>query len=137
MAIAMLGEPITAKEALDMGMIYKTTESVQLMDKALKVAFKLASGPTYVNVFKSVFYYQLTLSSSIIPHLTHHRQAFLQVRRMVDLEYSFNETLEEERATQSYLGETEDFRSGVIAFFKKSKDGPKFNGQPPKNRAKL
>ncbi|MGO1500989.1 MAG: enoyl-CoA hydratase/isomerase family protein [Marinobacter sp.] len=45
-ALAMLGGNISAKEALEMGLVYGVSEDACLQEDALALAIKLASGPT-------------------------------------------------------------------------------------------
>jgi 2-(1,2-epoxy-1,2-dihydrophenyl)acetyl-CoA isomerase len=93
-AMMMLGERVSADKALDWGMIYEVVDDDQLMVRALKIATKLAHGPT------------MTLGL---------------IRRSLKyaLEHSLTDQLRRERADQWTAGRTADFIEGVGAFMSK------------------
>lgn len=101
-ALAMLGDAVEAKEAAQMGMIYKAIPEEEFESKVSQLANKLANMPTK----------GLSLT----------KQAFNQ---------SFGNTLEEQLAVESRLqieaSETEDYTEGVSAFLEKRK--PNFKGK--------
>ena len=100
-ALMMLGDKITATEAMEMGMIYKVTDDSTLQLEALSVANQLASMPT---------------------------KGLGLTKKLLNL--SFNNSLEqqlnEEERLQSLAGQTFDYKEGVIAFIEKRK--PNFIG---------
>ena len=102
-AMMLLGEPVSATEAAEMGMIYKAFPDSSFEKQAMALAGKLAQMPT---------------------------RALAMTKRA--LNYSlFNNELEKQLAIeeqlQSTAGETEDYREGVQAFLEKRK--PVFKGK--------
>lgn len=93
-AMMMLGEKISAEQALDWGMIYKVVDDAELMTEARAVAARLAKGPTKA--------YGLI------------RQGLRQC-----LDKPLSEGLMVERRNQRLAGRTEDFAEGVTAFLQK------------------
>lgn len=95
----MLGEAISADEALDMGLIYSISEDDALKEDALKLAEKLAKKPT---------------------------SALVQIRSLLDstFENSLAGQLEAEASAQQIAGKHENFKEGVTAFNEKRE--PKF-----------
>lgn len=95
----MLGEAISAQDALDMGLIYQLSEDSELLDQALMLAEKLAKKPT---------------------------SALVQIRGLLDstFENSLADQLEAEASAQQIAGKHENFIEGVTAF--NEKRAPKF-----------
>lgn len=101
-ALTMLGEKITATQALDFGMIYRVCEPAELDGAALEIARTLAAMPTRaLGLTKCGF-----------------NQSFGN-----DLDTQ----LDSEEALQGEAGRTADFREGVDAFLEKRK--PSFTGE--------
>jgi 2-(1,2-epoxy-1,2-dihydrophenyl)acetyl-CoA isomerase len=102
MAIALLGEPIEAEEALRLGIVTKVVPRDELEAATAKVAGRLAAGPT---------------------------RAFARTREL--LRSSWRHTLTEQLALerQSFVASagTEDFREGVAAFVERRR--PDFGGR--------
>jgi len=92
--LALLGEPLTAEQALAWGMIYRVTDDEALRDEALMLARQLATQPTV-----GLGYIKRALNSSV--------------------SNSFDEQLMLERDLQRLAGRTEDYREGVAAFMAK------------------
>jgi 2-(1,2-epoxy-1,2-dihydrophenyl)acetyl-CoA isomerase len=101
-ALMMLGEKISAEEALEMGMIYKVFPDDEFQTEALAIAKKLATMPTIgLGLTKRALNYSLTN----------------------DLE----KQLLIEDQLQSTAGLTKDYKEGVQAFLEKRK--PNFKGE--------
>lgn len=102
MALAMLGDKISAEEAEKMGMIYKSIPAEQFNEEASKLALKLANMPT-----KALGFIKELFNKSI------------------------TNTLEEQLALESKLqieaAQSEDYAEGVAAFMEKRK--PVFKGR--------
>lgn len=102
LALAMLGDKISAEDAEKMGMVYKVTALDDFEKEVGKLAFKLAQMPT------------LALGKI--------KEAFNQ---------SLTNNLEQQLALESKLqieaAQTEDYEEGVAAFIEKRQ--PKFKGQ--------
>jgi len=92
--LSLLGEKLTAEKALDWGLINRVYDDEKLMDSALTIAHKLASGPT------------------VALGLT--RKAY-----WASLSNSYEEQLDLERTLQRTAGNAEDFKEGVLAFLQK------------------
>jgi len=101
-AMAMLGEKISAAQALEWGMIYKVYPAETLMEEALKLAAHLATQPT-----KGLGLIKRALNQSLANDL--------------------NAQLEVEAELQSVAGKTADSKEGIKAFLEKRK--PKFVGK--------
>ncbi len=92
--LALLGEPLSAEQALAWGMIYRVTDDEALRDEALVLARELATQPTV-----GLGYIKRALNHSV--------------------SNSFDEQLILERDLQSLAGRTDDYREGVAAFMAK------------------
>tara|TARA_R110002096_G_scaffold416576_2_gene619207 strand:- start:16030 stop:16818 length:789 start_codon:yes stop_codon:yes gene_type:complete len=92
----MLGENITADDALDIGLIYKVVDDDGLMNAATSLAEKLAAGPT----------------STIV-----------QIRKLLDAsqENTLIDQLGLEADEQKIAGQSPNFLEGVSAFLQKRK----------------
>jgi 2-(1,2-epoxy-1,2-dihydrophenyl)acetyl-CoA isomerase len=93
-ALAMLGEKISATQAADWGMIWKTVPDDELMSEARKVAKRLASGPS--------------VALGLI------KQAL-----QVSAGHNLDQQLDWEREAQGLAGMSPDFAEGVQAFLEK------------------
>jgi 2-(1,2-epoxy-1,2-dihydrophenyl)acetyl-CoA isomerase len=100
--MALLGQPITAEQAFEWGLINKVVPDDQLMDEAGALAKRLAAGPTrsYANSKRA-------LNNSILKIM--------------------GEQLDLEAQIQSEMAGTADFTEGVQAFVEKR--DPVFKGQ--------
>jgi 2-(1,2-epoxy-1,2-dihydrophenyl)acetyl-CoA isomerase len=101
-ALAMLGDKVTAEQALAMGMIYQVHPAAALMEAATLLAAALATQPT-----RGLGLIKRALNQSLANDLW----------RQLDVE----------EALQAEAGSTEDFREGVAAFQEKRK--PRFVGK--------
>ncbi|MGH6821768.1 MAG: enoyl-CoA hydratase-related protein [Methylocella sp.] len=101
-AMMMLGEKITARQALEMGMIYQVREEGALDAEAMKLATHLASQPT-----TGLGLIKRALNSSFANNL--------------DAQLDLEATL------QGQAGATSDYQEGVRAFLEKRP--PKFTGR--------
>ncbi len=102
MALAMLGDKVTAKEAEQLGMIYKVVADTEFQDTANQLAQKLAQMPTKA----------LGLT----------KQLFNK-----SLKNDLQEQLALENESQVEASKTDDYKEGVNAFLEKRK--PTFNGK--------
>lgn len=102
MAAMILGERITAQEAMDWGLVTKLVDDDRLKEEALALLDRLSTGPTR--------------SFGMIRTLA--RQA---------LNLSFEDALAAERAAQYAAGRTHDFREGATAF--QERRTPRFEGR--------
>lgn len=93
-AMMMLGEKISAAQALDWGMIYQVVDDADLMAGAQTLAARLAKGPT---------------------------RAYALIRQGIRqcLDKPLTEALMVERRNQRLAGRTADFAEGVAAFLQK------------------
>ncbi len=102
MALSMLGDKLSAEQAEQWGMIWKTYEPEELKDAALAMAKQLATQPT---------------------------KGLALIKRAIQASAnnSFDEQLDLERDLQTLAGRTEDYREGVAAFMNKRQ--PEFKGK--------
>ena len=100
-ALMMTGDPITAIDAQNIGMIYKTFKEDEFEESSFNLALKLANMPTKA----------LGLTKKLLNKSLNN-----------DLETQ----LEEEKKYQKLAGETNDYTEGVASFLEKRK--PKFKG---------
>jgi 2-(1,2-epoxy-1,2-dihydrophenyl)acetyl-CoA isomerase len=100
--LALLGERLTARKAEEWGLIWRCVDDALVMEEAQTIARRLAAGP---------------------------RQCFGYIKRALDAAelHTLSDQLDLERDCQRILGDTEDFREGVLAFLKKQK--PQFKGK--------
>lgn len=98
----MLGGKLSAEGAADWGLVHKVVDDADLMEETRTLARRLAAGPTV---------------------------ALAGIRRLVraSLDNRLSEQLDLEATTQKSLGETQDFRAGVMGFL--SKQPAKFRGR--------
>lgn len=101
-ALMMLGDKVSAKEAEQMGMIYKVVSDDTFQEEAEAVAQKLANMPT-----KGLAYTKHLLNQSFVNDL--------------------DQQLELEKEWQFKATETYDYKEGVNAFIEKRK--PEFKGE--------
>lgn len=98
--LLMLGDRISAAQALDAGLVYRVVPDDELRSTATELAQKLAAGPT---------------------------AAFREIKRLVHApDAGLDAALDREAAVQRALGQTADHRAAVEAFLAKST--PTFTG---------
>ncbi len=100
-ALMMLGEKVSAADALQMGMVYKMVDDASLQDEAMAIAKQLASMPTR----------GLGLTKKLL------NESFAN---------NLEQQLQLEEKMQAAAGETVDYKEGVSAFIEKRK--PNFTG---------
>jgi 2-(1,2-epoxy-1,2-dihydrophenyl)acetyl-CoA isomerase len=100
--LTLLGEPLSAADALSWGLIWACADDSDLAQQAQLIARRLASGPT---------------------------QAFRRIKTIFNAQPAdtLSEQLALEEIAQAELGDTDDFAEGVLAF--RSKRPPKFAGK--------
>ncbi len=101
MAMCLLGEKISADQALRIGLIYSVVDDDELLTEAINVGSRLANGPTK----------GLSLIKRAI-----HASATSTLDQQLDLE----------RDLQGIAGKTNDYREGVAAFIEKRQ--PEYQG---------
>lgn len=101
-ALMLLGEPVSAAEAAEWGMIYRCTADDELQTEAEALVENLAQGPTLG--------YRLT------------KRALRE-----SMAHSFEQQLETEAALQTEAGRSADYAEGVAAFGEKRR--PVFRGE--------
>lgn len=102
MALSLLGDKISAEQAEQWGMIWKSVENESLKEEAMAMAQHFASQPT---------------------------KGLALIKRAIQASANntFDEQLDLERDLQTLAGRTDDYREGVAAFIGKRK--PAFKGQ--------
>jgi 2-(1,2-epoxy-1,2-dihydrophenyl)acetyl-CoA isomerase len=101
-ALAMLGLPVSAEEALAMGMIWRVVDDAELAREARQLCLQLAA--------------QAPRALAAIKQALH-----------ASWNNSLDEQLHLERDSQGDLGRSADYREGVAAFLEKRQ--PRFTGQ--------
>ena len=102
MELALLGEQVSAQDALAMGLINRVVDDGEALAAAQAIAAKLAAGPT--------------------------RALGLIRRQMAQaLDLPFTQMLDIEHTNQTVAGRTADFREAITAFAQKR--APKFEGR--------
>jgi 2-(1,2-epoxy-1,2-dihydrophenyl)acetyl-CoA isomerase len=99
--LSLLAEKLPAETALEWGLINRVFEAAALMEEALKLAVRLAEGPSSLALVRRLYWES--------PHNTFEQQ--------IDLE----------RQSQQRAGRTQDFVEGVTAFLQKRP--AKFSGK--------
>lgn len=101
-ALAMLGDRLPAEKAADWGLIWQCVDDDKLGTEAQALAQRLAKGP---------------------------QLAYRELKRVLDAAplNTLDEQLEMERLTQRTLGDTDDFKEGVMSFL--TKRDPQFKGK--------
>jgi len=101
-ALAMLGDRLPAEKAEAWGLIWQCVDDDRLAAEAHALALRLAKGP---------------------------QLAYRELKRVLDAAplNTLDEQLEMERLTQRTLGDTNDFKEGVMSFL--TKRDPQFKGK--------
>jgi 2-(1,2-epoxy-1,2-dihydrophenyl)acetyl-CoA isomerase len=102
MEMMLLGERVSAEQALDWGMIARVVDDQDLASQAAALAARLAAGPTL---------------------------AYGMIRRLArdSAQLPLSDALAAERIAQRDAGRTEDFKAAVLAFLQKRQ--PSFRGE--------
>ena len=93
MEMALLGERVPAKQALEWGLINRCVPDAELMPTALGLAHELAKGPFSLGLIRKAIW--------------------------DSLDSNWQEQLYNERRAQQIAGKSDDFREGVQAFLQK------------------
>ncbi|ALX95684.1 enoyl-CoA hydratase [Serratia fonticola] len=102
MGMALLGDKISAQQALEWGMIWQVVAAAELADYTQSMAKQLATQPTYgLGLIKKAMYSSAS--------------------------NTLDQQLDLERDLQRLGGRSEDYREGVSAFF--AKRSPNFSGK--------
>ena len=101
-ALMLLGDKVSAPEAMSMGMLYKVCEEGKLNEEAMQIAQTLAQMPT-----RGIWLTKQLLNESMFN--------------------SLEKQLTREEELQAAAGETSDYKEGVRAFLEKRK--PVFKGE--------
>ena len=99
--LSLLAEKLPAEKALEWGLINRVCDDAALMDEALKLATRLAEGPSSLSLVRKL-YWETT-------------------------DNSFEQQIDLERRSQREAGFSEDFVEGVTAFLQKRP--AKFHGK--------
>lgn len=102
MALAMLGDKVTAEQAASWGMIYQVVDDADLQSTATALASRLATQPT-------------------------RGLALIKKAIQASADNSLDQQLDLERDSQRTAGRTDDYREGVFAFIEKRT--PHFEGR--------
>ena len=102
LGLALLGDKLTAEQAEQWGLIWRSVDDAQLMPTVNEVARQLAAGPT---------------------------RGYARTKQAIDAadRLSLEQSLDLERDYQRELGRSADYREGVAAFM--DKRVPRFTGQ--------
>jgi 2-(1,2-epoxy-1,2-dihydrophenyl)acetyl-CoA isomerase len=100
--LSLLAERLPAETALQWGLINRVVDDAVLMEETLKLAQKLANGPTVALATARKLYWESPVNT-------------------------YEEQLDLERRSQEFAGRTEDFMEGVAAFLQKRE--AKFKGK--------
>ena len=93
MEMALLGDKIPAKTALDWGLVNRCVPDAELMTTALGIAKELARGPMSLGMIRQLIW--------------------------ASMDQTWLEQLHDERLSQRVAGKSADFREGVSAFLQK------------------